>query len=168
MDLDESAHAPVVCRTYRVNFRHYLWPVTLAPIRACSLALRSPQVLGIHAELSTGTRFQLGKRTGNRAMRGQRTVAPSGGPLFTRLVPAKRPLSLARSAVPPRTTAHAPPGTPPRTDNYSPNSPTPCGPSPGPSADLQQLEPDRLALRPGQFGPGQPQPTQRLQQHISD
>lgn len=30
MDLDESGHAPVVCRTYRVNFGHYLWPATLA------------------------------------------------------------------------------------------------------------------------------------------
>jgi hypothetical protein len=29
MDLDESGHAPVVCRTYRVNFGHYLWPATL-------------------------------------------------------------------------------------------------------------------------------------------
>src|ERR1039458_6626940 len=29
MDLDESDHAPVVCRTYRVNFRHYLWPEIL-------------------------------------------------------------------------------------------------------------------------------------------
>jgi len=50
VDLDESDHAPVVCRTYRVNFRHYLWPETLelAETRASHIFDKwSDHVLGL-------------------------------------------------------------------------------------------------------------------------